>query len=105
MGIDMEGYKDILGIWIGEAEGAKFWLSVCNDLSNRGVKDILITCMDGLKGLPDAIKSVFPNVCIQNCIIHQIRNSMKYVSYKNRKEFMRDLKLVYKADTEEIALA
>jgi len=105
MGIDMEGYKDILGIWIGEAEGAKFWLSVCNDLSNRGVKDILIACMDGLKGLPDAIKSVFPNVCIQNCIIHQIRNSMKYVSYKNRKEFMRDLKLVYKADTEEIALA
>ena len=105
MGIDMEGYKDILGIWIGEAEGAKFWLSVCNDLSNRGVKDILIACMDGLKGLPDAIKSVFQNVCIQNCIIHQIRNSMRYVSYKNRKEFMRDLKLVYKADTEEIALA
>jgi len=85
MGIDMEGYKDILGIWIGEAEGAKFWLSVCNDLSNRGVKDILIACMDGLRGLPDAIKSVFPNVCIQNCIIHQIRNSMKYVSYKDKR--------------------
>ena len=79
MGIDMEGYKDILGIWIGEAEGAKFWLSVCNDLRNRGVRDILIACMDGLKGLPDAIKAVFPNVCIQNCIIHQIRNSMKYI--------------------------
>lgn len=105
MGIDMEGYKDILGIWIGEAEGAKFWLSVCNDLRNRGVRDILIACMDGLKGLPDAIKAVFPNVCIQNCIIHQIRNSMKYVSYKHRKDFMRDLKRVYKADTEEIALA
>ena len=105
MGVDMEGYKDILGIWIGEAEGAKFWLSVCNDLNNRGVKDILIACMDGLRGLPDAIKAVFPKVCIQNCIIHQIRNSMKYVSYKNRKEFMKDLKLVYKADTEEIALA
>ncbi|NRT32161.1 transposase-like protein [Clostridium beijerinckii] len=105
MGVDMNGYKDILGIWIGEAEGAKFWLSVCNDLNNRGVKDILIACMDGLRGLPDAIRAVFPKVCIQNCIIHQIRNSIKYVSYKNRKEFMKDLKLVYKADTEEIALA
>lgn len=104
MGIDMNGYKDILGIWIGEAEGSKFWLGVCNDLSNRGVKDILIACIDRLKGLPDAIKAVFPNVCIQNCIIHQIRNSMRYVSYKHRKEFMKDLKLVYKADTEEIAL-
>lgn len=104
MGIDMEGYKDILGIWIGEAEGAKFWLGVCNNLNNRGVKDILIACMDGLKGLPDAIKAVFPDVCIQNCVVHQIRNSMRYVSYKHRKEFMKDLKLVYKADTEEIAL-
>lgn len=105
MGIDMEGYKDILGIWIGEAEGAKFWLSVCNDLSNRGVKDIFIVCMDGLRGLPDAVRTVFPNVCIQNCIIHQIRNSMKYVPYKDRKAFMADLKKVYKAPTEEIALA
>lgn len=105
LGIDMEGYKDILGIWIGEAEGAKFWLSVCNDLSNRGVKDIFIACMDGLRGLPDAVRTVFPNVCIQNCIIHQIRNSMKYVPYKDRKEFMVDLKKVYKASTEEIALA
>ncbi|OPJ57895.1 IS256 family transposase [Clostridium chromiireducens] len=105
MGVDMNGYKYIWGIWIGEAEGAKFWLSVCNDLNNRGVRDILIACMDGLRGLPDAIRAVFPKVCIQNCIIHQIRNSIKYVSYKNRKEFMKDLKLVYKADTEEIALA
>lgn len=105
MGIDKNGYKDILGIWIGEAEGAKFWLSVCNDLSNRGVKDILIACMDGLKGLPDAIKAVFPNVSIQNCIVHQIRNSVKYISYKDRKDFVRDLKSVYKATTEEIALA
>ena len=105
MGIDMEGYKDILGIWIGEAEGAKFWLGVCNDLKNRGVKDILIACMDGLKGLPDAIKAVFPEVNIQSCIIHQIRNSIKYVSYKNKKEVVRDLKLIYKAPTEEIALA
>ncbi|WP_238907697.1 IS256 family transposase [Clostridium sp. YIM B02506] len=105
MGIDMEGYKDILGIWIGEAEGAKFWLGVCNDLSNRGVKDIFIACMDGLKGLPDAIRTVFPNVCIQSCIIHQIRNSMRYIPYKDRKEFMVDLKKVYKASTEEVALA
>ncbi|MPM79104.1 IS256 family transposase ISCpe3 [bioreactor metagenome] len=105
MGVDMNGLKDILGIWIGEAEGAKFWLSVCNDLNNRGVKDILIACMDGLRGLPDAIRTVFPDVCIQNCIVHQIRNSMKYIPYKNRKDFMRDLKPVYKALTEETALA
>ena len=104
-GFDLEGFKDILGIWIGEAEGAKFWLSVCNDLSNRGVKDICIACMDGLKGLPKAIKTVFPNVCIQSCIIHQIRNSMKYVPYKDRKVFVADLKKIYTAPTEEIALA
>lgn len=105
LGIDMDGYKDILGIWIGEAEGAKFWLGVCNDLNNRGVKDICIACMDGLRGLPDAIKTVFPNVSIQSCIIHQIRNSMRYVPYKDRKSFVADLKKVYKAPTEEIALA
>lgn len=104
MALDMEGYKDILGIWIGEAEGAKFWLSVCNDLKNRGVKEILIACMDGLKGLPDAIKTVFPDVSIQNCIIHQIRNSIKYVASKDKKEFMKDLKCVYKASTEELAI-
>lgn len=101
LGIDMNGYKDILGIWIGEAEGAKFWLSVCNDLNNRGVKDILIACMDGLRGLPEAIKAVFPNVCI----VHQIRNSLKYISYKDKKDFMKDLKLVYTAETVELALS
>ncbi|UBK61340.1 IS256-like element ISCpe3 family transposase [Clostridium perfringens] len=105
LGIDMNGYKDILGIWIGEAEGAKIWLSVCNDLNNRGVKDILIACMDGLRGLPEAIKAVFPNVCIQNCIVHQIRNSLKYISYKDKKDFMKDLKLVYTAETVELALS
>ncbi|AZV56781.1 IS256 family transposase [Clostridium sp. AWRP] len=104
MALDMKGYKDILGIWIGEAEGAKFWLSVCNDLRNRGVKEILIACMDGLKGLPDAIKSVFPDVSIQNCIIHQIRNSIKYIASKDKKEFMKDLKCVYKAPTEDSAI-
>lgn len=105
MALDIKGYKDILGIWIGEQEGAKFWLSVCNDLKNRGVKDILIACMDGLKGLPDAIKVVFPQVNIQTCIIHQIRNSIKYIASKDAKAFIKDLKCVYKAPTEEIALA
>jgi len=104
MALDTNGYKDILGIWIGEQEGAKFWLSVCNDLRNRGVKDILIACMDGLKGLPDAIKTVFPNVNIQSCIIHQIRNSLKYIASKDSKAFMKDLKDVYKAVNEEVAL-
>lgn len=104
MGIDLEGYKDILGIWIGESEGAKFWLGVCNDLKNRGVKEVLIACMDGLKGLPEAIKSVYPDVSIQSCIIHQIRNSIKYVASKDKKEFMKDLKCVYKATTEKSAL-
>lgn len=104
MALDTKGYKDILGIWIGEQEGAKFWLSVCNDLKNRGVRDILIACMDGLKGLPDAIKAVFPDVSIQNCIIHQIRNSIKYIASKDSKTFMKDLKAVYQATSEEIAL-
>lgn len=104
MALDMKGYKDILGIWIGEQESAKYWLSVCNDLKNRGVKDILIACMDGLKGLPDAIKVVFPDVSIQNCIIHQIRNSLKYIASKDQKKFMSDLKPVYKAPNEETAL-
>lgn len=104
MALDVKGRKDILGIWIGGAEGAKYWLSVCNDLKNRGVKDILIACMDGLKGLPQAIKAVFPEVNIQNCIIHQIRNSMKYIPSKNIKAFMKDLKNVYKAVNETMAI-
>ena len=104
LGYDMDGYKDILGIWVDEAEGAKFWLGICNDLKNRGVKEILIACMDGLKGLPQAIKTVFLSVNIQTCIIHQIRNSIKYVASKDKKEFMKDLKEVYKASTEELAL-
>lgn len=103
MALTLKGYKDILGIWVGEQEGAKFWLSVCNDLKNRGVKDIIIACMDGLKGLPEAIKVVFPEVSIQCCIIHQIRNSIKFIAYKDSKAFMRDLKEVYKATNETIA--
>ena len=104
MALDMNGKKDILGIWIGESEGAKFWLSVCNDLKNRGVEDILIACMDGLKGLPEAIKTVYPDVSIQTCIVHQIRNSLKYIASKDQREFMKDLKSVNRAFNEETAL-
>lgn len=105
LGYNMQGYKEILGSWVDEAEGAKFWLKICNDLKNRGVKEILIACMDGLKGLPEAIKTVFPSVNIQTCIVHQIRNSFKYIASKDKKEFMHDLKCVYKSATEELALA
>ena len=105
LGYTMKGYKDILGLWVDEAEGAKFWLGICNDLKNRGVKEILIACMDGLKGLPQAIQTVFPSANIQTCIVHQIRNSIKYIASKDKKSFMKDLKEVYKAPTEELALA
>lgn len=105
LGINGDGYKDILGIWIGENEGAKFWLKVCNELKNRGVEDILIACIDGLKGFADAIHTVFPQTRIQLCIIHQIRNTIKYVSYKDQRGFLADLKKVYGAESEEIALA
>lgn len=104
LGINAEGHKDILGIWIGENEGAKFWLKVCNELKNRGVQDILIVCIDGLKGFPDAIKTVFPETRVQLCVIHQIRNTLKYVAYKDSKAFMKDLKRVYGAESEEIAM-
>jgi putative transposase len=104
MGINIEGYKDILGIWIGEHESASFWLGVCNDLKNRGLEDILIACKDGLSGFSEAINSVYPRTEIQSCIIHQIRNSLKYVTYKERKEFMPDLKKVYQALTLDEAL-
>lgn len=103
LGIDIEGKKDVLGIWVGHAEGAKFWLKVCTELQNRGVNDILIACIDGLKGLPDAIKMAFPEVEIQLCIIHMIRNSIKYIPHNSSKEFMMDLKDIYKVSTEEIA--
>lgn len=105
LGINSEGYKDILGIWIGENEGAKFWLKVCNELKNRGIQDILIICIDGLKGFPDAIHTVFPETKVQLCIIHQIRNTLKYIASKDQRTFMRDLKKVYGAESEEIAMA
>ena len=104
LGINSEGYKDILGIWIGENEGAKFWLKVCNELKNRGVQDILIVCIDGLKGFPDAIHTVFPETKVQLCIIHQIRSTLKYVASKDQRAFMKDLKKVYGAESEEIAM-
>ena len=103
LGIDMEGRRDVLGMYVGENESAKFWLTVLNGLKNRGVKDILIACIDGLTGFPQAIAAVFPETEIQHCIIHQIRNSTKYVSYKDLKALMADLKRVYTASTEEIA--
>lgn len=104
LGITVEGMKDVIGMWIGENEGAKFWFKVCTELKNRGVKDILIACVDGLKGFPDAIKSVFPDTVVQLCIIHQIRNSFKYIAWKDQKDFIADLKGVYKATNEEIGL-
>ena len=105
IGIDMEGHKDVLGMYVGQNESAKFWLSILNGLKNRGVEDILIACVDGLTGFPQAIEAVFPDTEIQQCIIHQIRNTTKFVSYKELKRLMADLKCVNAAPTEEIALA
>jgi len=99
LGLNIEGKKELLGLYLSDQEGAHHWLSVLTDLHNRGVKDILIACVDGLKGFPEAIESLYPNTEIQHCIIHQIRNSMKYVASKNQKAFMADLKCVYKAAT------
>ncbi len=99
LGLNLEGKKEILGIYLSENEGASHWLSVLTDLQNRGVEDILIACIDGLKGFPEAIESVFPKTEVQLCIIHQIRNSMKYVASKNQKAFMADLKPVYRASS------
>ena len=103
LGIDMTGRKEILGLYLSESEGANFWLSVLTDLNNRGVEDILIAGVDGLKGFPEAINTIFPKTEVQLCIIHQIRNSMRYVASKNQREFMRDLKPVYKAVSKEAA--
>lgn len=104
IGVDLDGYKEVLGIWIGANESSKFWLSVLNDLKNRGVKDVLIFCVDGFNGFKKAIGNTFPFAKIQRCIIHQIRSSMKYIPYKDRKPFIADLKTVYTAVNEEMAL-
>lgn len=103
LGVDLQGHKDLLGIWIGEAESSKFWLNILNEMRNRGVKDILIACVDGLKGFVEAIESIFPETIVQKCIIHQIRYSLNYVASKDHKEFMTDLKNVYKAPTKDNA--
>jgi transposase-like protein len=99
LGLNVEGKKELLGLYLSESEGAHHWLSVLTDLHNRGVQDILIACVDGLKGFPEAIESIYPKTEVQHCIIHQIRHSMKYVASKHQKAFMADLKCVYKAVT------
>ena len=103
LGMGIDGKKDILGLYLSQSEGANFWLSVLTDLNNRGLEDILIVSVDGLKGFPEAIKTIFPQTEVQLCVVHQIRNSLKYVASKDQKEFMRDLKLVYQATTKELA--
>ena len=99
LGIDTSGHKEILGIWISQSESTTYWLSVANELKSRGVKDILITCIDGLKGLADAIETIFPKTDIQRCVVHMMRNSFKHVPHKHIKEFVADLKQVYTADS------
>ena len=103
LGINASGMKEVLGMYISESEGANFWLQVLSDLHNRGLKDILIACTDNLKGFSEAIQSVYPKVEVQSCIVHQIRNSIKYVASKDQKSFMKDLKEVYRADTKDLA--
>jgi putative transposase len=103
LGIDKRGLKDVLGIWLADNEGAKFWLQVLTDLKNRGVEDILIACCDGLKGFPQAIEAAFPRVLVQTCIVHMVRNSLAFVGYQDRKEVGAALKAIYTADTLEQA--
>jgi len=104
LGVNMEGQKELLGMWLSETEGAKFWLNVLTELQNRGVKDILIACVDGLKGFPDAINTAFPETQIQLCIVHMVRNSVKYVPWKDYKAVTIDLKKIYQSATEDEAL-
>ena len=104
IGVNMDGEKEVLGIWIGANESSKFWLSVLNDLKNRGVQNVLIFCVDGLNGFKEAIGATFPFARIQRCIIHQIRSSMKYIPYKDRRAFVADLKGIYRAVNEEVAM-
>ena len=102
--VNMSGQKELLGIWVGKNEGSKFWMQVINELKNRGVQDIYVACVDGLKGFQEAINSIFPRTITQLCIVHMVRNSCKYVSYKDLKEVTADLEKIYTANTEEIAL-
>ncbi len=103
LGINLDGQKELLGLWIGESEGAKFWLGVLTELQNRGVEDILIACVDGLKGFPEAIETVYPKTQVQLCIVHMVRHSLRFVSWKERKSVAADLKTIYSAATAEAA--
>jgi putative transposase len=105
IGVDLEGRKDILGLWVAKSEGSKFWLSVLTDLKNRGVEDVFIACCDGLTGLPDAINAVFPQTAVQLCIVHMVRNSLKYVAWKDYRPITHDLKAIYTAPSEASAHA
>ncbi|GHO52582.1 hypothetical protein KSB_10570 [Ktedonobacter robiniae] len=100
LGVNLQGHKELLGMWIAQSEGAKFWLSVFTELQSRGIKDIFITCMDGLTGLPEAVETVFPQTRVQLCMVHMVRNSLRYVSHKHAKEVATDLKSIYSAATE-----
>lgn len=104
LGVNQYGQKEVLGIWISQSEGSKFWAQVLNDIRNRGVQDVLITCVDGLKGFPEAIKAIFPQTEVQLCITHQIRHTIKFVPHKDKERFCADLKLVYGAPSEEAGM-
>ena len=103
LGINLQGQTDVLGIWLSENEGAHFWQAVLSDLKARGVQDILIACVDGLKGFPEAITTVFPKTMVQLCVVHQIRTALRYMAYKHHKEFIKDMKEVYRASNLENA--
>jgi putative transposase len=102
-GVTLNGFKDVLGIWAADTEGAKFWMQFVTELKNRGVQDIFIACVDGLKGFPEAIEAIFPETQVQLCIVHLVRHSLFYVSHNDRKEVAEDLKLIYQAATLEQA--
>lgn len=104
LGVNIEGQKELLGIWVSPNEGAKFWLSIFTELGNRAIKDILIACVDGLTGIDEALVAAFPDVTVQTCIVHMVRNSTKFVSYKDRKTICKDLKEIYQATSEETGL-
>lgn len=103
LGVTIHGTKEVLGIWIAQTEGAKFWLKILNELKTRGVEDMLVVCCDGLKGFPEAIETAFPQATVQTCIVHMIRNSLRYVSYKDRKAVAKDPKPIFTASTREDA--
>lgn len=105
LGVSDDGRKEVLGIWVGATEGSKFWMQILNEIKNRGVEEVLICCIDGLKGFSDAINAIFPEATIQQCIVHQIRHTMKYVPHRHKKQFCDDLRKIYTAPTEEAGLA